>query len=150
MGLDPESTDDLRTAVLLQNLHEVGISNDILYKAANLTQEDVEDKIRKRGKATVQTLGGSLRRAIPILVSAEQLIKSGNVATEAPVEVQILVLAENYELLVNGPGKKLSPAGAQESIIKNSGEKYDSMIVDAFRRTFDSQPAESQAKAATI
>jgi len=33
LGLDSESTEDLRTATLLQNLNEVGISNEILYKA---------------------------------------------------------------------------------------------------------------------
>jgi hypothetical protein len=146
LGLDPESTDDLRTATLLQNLHEVGITNEILYKAANLTEEDVEDGIRnKRDKASVQTLGGSLRRSIPILVAAQQLIKSGNSAADSQVEVQILVLAENYELLVNGPGRKLSSADAQQNIIKNSGEKYDSMIVDAFSKAFN-----QQAKAATV
>ena len=145
LGLDPESTDDLRTATLLQNLNEVGITNEILYKAANLTQEDVESGMRKRGKAAVQTLGGSLRRAIPILVAGQQLIKSGVSAADAQVEVQILVLAENYELLVNGPGRKLSPAAALESIIKNSGDKYDSMIMDAFRQAFN-----QQAKAATV
>lgn len=145
LRLDAESTEDLRTATLLQNLDEVGITNEILYKAANLTQADVERGLRKRGKATVQTLGGSLRRAIPIMMAAQQLIKSGASAVEAPVEVQIFVLAENYELLVNGPGRKLSPSEAQETIIRTSAEKFDSMIVDAFGRAF-----ESQAKTATV
>ena len=139
LGLDSESTEDLRTATLLQNLNEVGISNEILYKAADLTYEDVQNGMRKRGKATVQTMGGSLRRAIPILVAGQQLIKSGSSTADAPIEVQILVLAENYELLVNGPGRKISPEEAQETIIKNSADKYDSMIVDAFSKAFGHQ-----------
>jgi hypothetical protein len=145
LGLDSESTEDLRTATLLQNLNEVGISNEILYKAADLTYEDVQNGMRKRGKATVQTMGGSLRRAIPILVAGQQLIKSGSSTADAPIEVQILVLAENYELLVNGPGRKISPEEAQETIIKNSADKYDSMIVDAFSKAFG-----HQVKAATV
>ncbi len=136
LGLDSESTEDLRTATLLQNLNEVGITNDILYKAADLTHEDVENGLRKQGKATVQTMGGSLRRAIPILVAAQKLIKSGASATDAPIEVQILVVAENYELLVNGPGRKLSPAQAQDAIIRRSADKFDSLIIDAFSRAF--------------
>jgi len=145
LGLDSESTEDLRTATLLQNLNEVGITNEILYKAADLTHEEVESGMRKRGKATVQTMGGSLKRAIPILVAGQQLVKSGRTAADSPIEVQILVLAENYELLVNGPGRRLSPEEAQETIIKNSADKYDSMIVDAFRKAFG-----RQAKAATV
>ena len=145
LGLDSESTEDLRTATLLQNLNEVGISNEILYKAADLTYEDVQNGMRKRGKATVQTMGGSLRRAIPILVAGQQLIKSGSSTADAPIEVQILVLAENYELLVNGPGRKISPEEAQETIIKNSADKYDSMIVHAFSKAFG-----HQVKAATV
>ena len=145
LGLDSESSEDLRTATLLQNLNEVGITNEILYKAADLTHEDVQNGIREREKATVQSMGGSLQRAIPILVAGQELIKSGNSAADAPVEVQILVLAENYELLVNGPGRKLSPEEAQETIIKNSADKYDSMIVDAFGKAFG-----QQAKAATV
>jgi hypothetical protein len=145
LGLDAESTEDLRTATLLQNLNEVGITNEVLYKAADLTHEEVESGMRKRGKATVQTMGGSLKRAIPILVAGQQLVKSGRPAADSPVEVQILVLAENYELLVNGPGRRLSPEEAQETIIKNSADKYDSMIVDAFRKAFG-----RQAKAATV
>jgi hypothetical protein len=144
LGLDSEGTEDLRTATLLQNLNEVGITNEILYKAADLTHEDVQDGMRKRGKAAVQTMGGSLRRAIPILVAGQELIKSGLSAADAPIEVQILVLAENYELLVNGPGRKISPEDAQETIIKNSADKYDSMVMDAFSKAFG-----RQVKAAT-
>jgi hypothetical protein len=145
LGLDSESTEDLRTATLLQNLNDAGITNEILYKAADMTHQDVADGMRKRNKATAETMGGSLRRAIPILVAGQQLIKSGNSAADAPVEVQILVLAENYELLVNGPGRKLSPEEAQEAILSNTAQKYDSLIVDAFSKAFG-----KQAKAATV
>ena len=145
LGLDLKSTEDLRTAALLQNLNEIGITNDILCKAANLTHEDIEKGIRKRQKVVADTMGGSLQRAIPILVAGQKLIRTAEPAVDAPLEVQILVLAENYELLVNGPGRKLSPEAAQESIIRSSKDKYDSMVVDAFARAF-----EDKAKAATV
>jgi hypothetical protein len=145
LGLDEDSTEDLRTAALLQNLNEIGISNEMLYKAANLTQEGVEKGARKRQKVTARSMGGSLQRAIPILVAGQKLIKTGEPAADAPVEVQILVMAENYELLVNGPGRKLSSEAAQESILRSSREKFDSMILDAFGRAF-----EARAKAATV
>ena len=47
LGLDPESSEDLRTAALLRNVNEIGISNEILYKAANLSQEELERGMRK-------------------------------------------------------------------------------------------------------
>src|SRR5882757_3646081 len=47
LGLDPESTEDLRTATLLRNVNEIGISNEILYKAANLSREELEKSMRK-------------------------------------------------------------------------------------------------------
>jgi len=148
LGLDAGSTEDVRTAVLLRNVNALGISNEILYKAANLSQEDLEKGMRKSGKATAeaQTVGGSLRRAIPILVAGQQLMKSGGSTLDAPIEVQILVMAENYELLVAGEGgRKLSPAQAQEIILKSSGKKYDSMIVDAFVKAFGQQAQGAEA-----
>jgi hypothetical protein len=143
LGLDAGSTEDVRTAALLRNVNELGISNEILYKAANLSQEDLEKGMRKPGKAPgkARTIAGSLGRAIPILVAGQQLMKSGASTVDAPFEVQILVMAENYEMLVGDTGgRKLSPAQAQEIIVKSSGKKYDSMIVDAFVKAFGLKP----------
>ena len=47
LGLDPESSEDLRTAALLRNVNEIGISNEMLYKAANMSQEELESGMRK-------------------------------------------------------------------------------------------------------
>ena len=142
LGLDSGSTEDVRTAALLRNVSELGISNEILYKAANLSQEELEQSVRKGGKPLqdTQALGGSLRRAIPILVAEQKLIKSGADASDAPVEVQVLAMAETYESLVNGPrGRRMSPKQAEEIMVKSSAKKYDSMIVDAFVKAFGEQ-----------
>jgi hypothetical protein len=138
LGLDPGSTEDVRTAALLRNVNELGISNEILYKAANLSEEEIEKGLAQRSKSAkdARNIGGSLRRAIPILAEEQKLVKSGGVNAEAPIEVQVLAMAENYELLVNDAHRKLSPAQAQEIIVKSSGKKYDSMIVDAFVKAF--------------
>ena len=42
LGLDSGSIEDVRTAALLRNVNELGITNELLYKAANLSQEDLE------------------------------------------------------------------------------------------------------------
>ncbi len=138
LGLDPESTEDLRTASLLRNVNEIGISNEILYKAANLSEEELKKGIRKgeSSEATqAQLMGGSLRRAIPILVAAQQLRKNGANPADSIVEVQILNLAEKFESQATAAGK-LTSAQAVEKIAKDSDGKYDSMIVDAFVKAF--------------
>jgi hypothetical protein len=135
LGLDGESTEDLRTASLLRNVNEIGISNEILYKAANLTEEELEQSMRKAGgsKATqAQLMGGSLRRAIPILVAAQQLRKDGASPADSIIEVQILNLAEHFESQVTAAAGKITSGQMVEKIAKESEGKYDSMIVDAF------------------
>jgi len=143
LGLDSGSIEDIRTAALLRNVNELGISNEILYKAANLSQEDLEKGLQKRGKtitSTAQAMGGSLRRAIPILVAEQQLTKTGSNPADAALEVQVLAVAEKFESLVSDTrGGKMSPAQAVEAIAKGFGTKYDSMIVDAFVKAFGQQ-----------
>ncbi len=140
LGLDPESSEDLRTAALLRNVNEIGISNEILYKAANLSQEELENAMRKGSMDSAtraQVMGGSLRRAIPILVAAQQLRVTGASPANSMVEVQILNLAERYDAQINASGSgKTTSAQAIQAIKKDSSSDYDSMIVDAFVKAF--------------
>ncbi len=143
LGLDPESSEDLRTAALLRNVNEIGISNEILYKAANLSQEELEKAMLKGSidSATrAQVMGGSLRRAIPILVAAQQLRVTDASPANSMVEVQILNLAEKYDAQINAAGAfKTTSVRAVEAIKKVSAGDYDSMIVDAFVKAFGSK-----------
>jgi len=138
LGLDPESTEDLRTAALLSKVNEIGISNEILYKAANLSEQELEKGMLKgenRSVTKAQLMGGSLRRAIPILVAAQKLRESDANPSDSIVEVQILNLAEKLEAQATGAGKTPS-AQAVEIVAKDSEGKYDSMILDAFVKAF--------------
>ena len=131
MGLDPQSTEDVRTAALLHNVSQLGISHDTLYKAANVSHGEVA----KAGKA--EAVGNTLQRAIPIFNTQQQLKKAGQGLIDAPIEVQVLAVADAYETLISGAdGRKLSPQQAEEIITKSSGKKYDSMVVDAFAKAF--------------
>ena len=149
LGLDPESSEDLRTAASLRNVNEIGISNEILYKAANLSQEELEKSMRKAhsdGATNAQLMGGSLRRAIPILVAVQQLRESGASPVDSMVEVQILNLAEKFDAQVNSPGAgKTAAAQAVEKISQESASDYDSMIIDAFIKAFG-QKAQAAAQ----
>ena len=140
LGLDTGSTEDLRTAALLRNVDEIGISHEILYKAANLSEEELEKGMRKTGdqaSTKAEVMGGSLRRAIPILVAAQRLNETEASPADSIVEVQILNLAEKFESRLNGNGAgKITTAQATEKIAQESGGSYDSMIVDAFVKAF--------------
>ncbi|HMJ21825.1 MAG TPA: hypothetical protein VK513_07945 [Terriglobales bacterium] len=140
LGLDSASTEDLRTASLLRNVNEIGISNEILYKAANLSQEELEKAMRKAGSGRVtqaQLMGGSLRRAIPILVATQELHQNGASPADSIIEVQILNLAEKFDSQLTAAGSgKIPSAQVVEKIAKDCDGTYDSMIVDAFVKAF--------------
>jgi hypothetical protein len=60
--------------------------------------------MRNRGKAQSKSgaTSGSLPRAIPKFLSERQLPQNGGNPDEASFEVQVLVLAEEYEALTRG------------------------------------------------
>jgi response regulator RpfG family c-di-GMP phosphodiesterase len=143
LRLDAASMEDVRIAALLHNVNELGVSNEMLFKAANLSQEELKTGISLREQAAdkAQAMGGSLRRVIPIVLAGQQLTATGGDLADAPIEVQVVAMAEEYESLIDGTGgkKKMSSAHAQETIASASGKKYESLIVDAFMQSFGQQ-----------
>jgi hypothetical protein len=148
VGLDTGSVEDIRTAALLFNMKELGITNDVLCKAAQVSQDDLRQgkqnhsRILSKGSA----MGGSLRRSIPIFLEERQFRQAGGRPEDASFEVQILVLAEEYEALISGQrGTKSSPAQAGLEVIKRAEGRYDSLIVNAFTNVFGGQAAGAKA-----
>jgi hypothetical protein len=138
VGLDGASMEDIRTAALLFNMKELGITNEVLCKAAQVSQEELQQgrrnqKAASNGAAT----GGSLLRAIPIFLSERQLRQDGGKPEDASLEVQILSLAEEYEALTTGQrGAKMSPSQAGQEVVKRAESRYDSLIVGGFKKAF--------------
>ena len=142
IGLDSRSREDVRIAALLQNMYDLGISSEVLLKVANLSQEDLAEGMKKSGRTVSKgkALAGTLQRAIPILMTEQNLTKSGASTVDSALEVQILALADAYETMVSTTGaRKMSPAQAEEVIVKSSGKRYDSLVVDAFVKAFGAQ-----------
>ena len=140
MGLDPQSTEDVRTAALLGNISELGISHDTLAKAANVSH----DGLARPGQS--EAVGNTLQRAIPIFDAQQRLRKTGQGMIDSPLEVQVLAVADDYETLISGAdGRKLSPQQAEQIVTKSSGKKYDSMVVDAFVKAFGEQAQGARA-----
>jgi len=148
LGLDPDSIEDIRTAALLFDLKDLGISNEVLCKAAQVSEEDLAGGRRrqKRHFSKASAHGGSLQRAIPIFLTERQLRREGGKPEDASFEVQILVLAEEYEALISGQtGAKTSPSQAGQEVLRRSQGRCDSLILDAFSKAFGGQAAAAGA-----
>ncbi len=144
VGLDAGSVEDIRTAALLFNLKDLGITTEVLCKAAQVSEEDLtrDKNKRKSSGSKASSMGSSLRRAIPIFMAERQLRQNAGKIDEAAFEVQVLSLAEEYESLMSGQaGAKMSPAQAGQEVIRRSSGRYDSLILDAFTKAFGGHAA---------
>jgi hypothetical protein len=140
MDLGSDRIECVRSAALLRNLSKLGIGNDILYKAADVTRDEVIASLGKgaaQSDPRAQTMGGRLRRVLPIIVAQQILAEQGARAVNVPVEAHILAVADAYQMLTRGKeGKALSPQQAEEMILAGADTKYDCGVVDAFIRAF--------------
>ncbi len=142
MGLGSERIELLRSAVLLRDLSKLGISNNILYKAADMSRDEVVASFRKPRKADARTqaAGNSLRRVIPIIVAQQIVQDQGARSVNVPVEAHILNVADAYQKLISGAaGRSLSPAQAEQEIVAGAGQKFDQGVVDAFTKALGGQ-----------
>ena len=135
MDLGSDRIELLRSAVLLRNLSEVGISNDILYKAADVTHAEVVASFRKARAldARSQAMGSSLRRVLPIIVAEQILQNQGARAVNVPVEAHILAVADAFQKLTSSEyGTAMPLEQAEQQIVGGSGERFQAGVVDAF------------------
>jgi hypothetical protein len=148
VGLDAGSVEDIRLAALLFHMKELGITNEVLCKAAQVSREDLQQVAHNRGKEQLKpgATNGALRRAIPIFLTERQLRQNGGKPEDASLEVQILALAEEYEGLTTGQrGAKMSPSQAGQEVMKRAEKHYDSLVVDGFGKFFGGQAASAGA-----
>jgi hypothetical protein len=141
MGLGSDRIELLRSAVLLRDLSKLGITNDILYKAADMSRDEIVASFRKPRKADARTqaVGNSLRKVIPIIVAQQIVQDQGARSVNVPIEAHILTVADAYQKLISGvSGKALSPQQAEQEIVAGSGQKYHTGVVDALTKILDS------------
>jgi len=147
MGIGADRLDLLRSAVLLRNLSELGISNDTLYKAADVTHDEVVASFRKgKGNPRTEAAGNSVRRIVPIIVAQQILQDQGARAINVPIEAHVLAVADAYQKLTNSAyGKVLSPQDAELEIIAGAGNRFDAGVVEAFSRAFSDRARAANA-----
>jgi len=143
VGLDAGSVEDIRTAALLFNMKELGIPNEVLCKAAQVSQEHLQKAMRARSQASNKAgaMGGSPRCDSDFSVGAAVAAKWRK-PDDASFEIQVLLLAEEYQALTSGDrGAKMSPAWAGQEVIKRAGSRYDSLVLGGFTAAFGGQAA---------
>ncbi|HWZ81057.1 MAG TPA: hypothetical protein VNW47_00450 [Terriglobales bacterium] len=135
MGMGSDRIEVLRSAIMLRSLSVLGISHDMLYKAADVSRNEIVASFRKnrRSDPRAQAMGGALRRVIPIIVAEQILEEQGARAVNVPIEAHILAVADMFLRLTSGAdGKAMTADEAEGMIAAASGEKFQAGVVDAF------------------
>jgi putative nucleotidyltransferase with HDIG domain len=144
MGLGADRIEDVRAAALLHDIGKLDISRELLYKAAKLTNSEYEE-VRKhvdKGVQMLQSVGGSLRRVIPIVLAHHDKFDGTGYhaarGNEIPLEARIISVADVYDSLTSDrPYRKaLSPFEAKEIIEKGAETEFDPKVVAAFQAAF--------------
>jgi len=145
LGLGSDRIELMRSAILLRDLSKLGISNDMLYKAADINRDEIVASFNRRRAADprAQAMGGSLRRVIPIMVAEQMVKEQGAHTVNVPIEAHVLAVADAYQKLTSaGPkGQPLSPKLAENEIVAGAGVKFDNRVVDAFKKMFEERGA---------
>jgi putative nucleotidyltransferase with HDIG domain len=144
LSLSAERIEDVRAAGLLHDIGKLEVSRELLYKAARFTREEYQEIQRHvdRGVTVLETVGGSLRRVIPIVLAHhDKYDGSGYHPTSGqniPLEARIISVADVWDSLTSDrPYRKaMSPFDAKEIIVKGSGTDFDPQVVEAFLSAF--------------
>ena len=144
MGFDAERIEDVRAAGLLHDIGKLNVSRELLHKAAQFTSAEYEEMQRHvdKGVSLLETVGGSLRRVIPIVLAHhDKFDGSGYHPSKGdgiPLEARIISVADVYDSLTSDrPYRKaMSPFAAKDIILKGTGTDFDPQVVDAFMAAF--------------
>ena len=147
MRLPESQMEDVRAAALLHDIGKLETSREILYKAARLSDAEIQEmKMHvEKGITMLNPVGGSLKRVLPIILAHhDKFDGSGyhpNRGTEIPVEARIISVADVYDSLVSDrPYRKgISPFEARDTIVKGAGKDFDPGVVKAFESAFRKQ-----------
>ena len=126
LRLSADRIEDVRAAGLLHDIGKLDISRDLLYKAAQFTPEEYHEMQTHvdKGVAMLETVGGSLRRVIPIVLSHHDKFDGSGYHTtrggEIPLEARIISVADVYDSLTSDrPYRKaMSPFEAKDILLK--------------------------------
>ena len=144
LDLSADRIEDVRAAALLHDIGKLEISRELLYKAARLTKDEFEQVQRHvdRGVDLLESVGGSLRRVLPIILAHHDKFDGTGYhplrGDEIPLEARVISVADVYDALTSDrPYRKaMSPFDAKEILVKGTGTDFDPHVIDAFVDAF--------------
>ena len=141
MELGSQRVEDVRAAALLHEIDKVGITNEMLYQAANMSVQELHElqSNLEQGREMPRAQGSALRRVIPTLLAHHVLLEKAEHSQKlpnAPLEARILLVADVYDSLTSAKDSRISPSEAVERILQRSGIEYDADVVDAMVKVF--------------
>jgi HD-GYP domain-containing protein (c-di-GMP phosphodiesterase class II) len=144
MGLSPEEAEDIRAAALLHDIGKLEVSRPLLYKAAKLTDEEYREMSQHvaRGGRIMDSVGGSLRRVIPLVLSHHDRFNGTGyhqmAGEEIPLGARVIAVADVYDAMTSDrPYRKaVTPFEARDYLVKASGNEFDPRVVNAFLEAF--------------
>jgi putative nucleotidyltransferase with HDIG domain len=150
MRFSPDAIEDVRAAALLHDIGKLRVGRELLYKAARLTEEEYH-RMQQHvplGVEVLETVGGSLRRILPIVLTHHERHDGDGLnamaAADVPLEARVLKVADVYDSLTSDrPYRKaMTMFEARDIIVKGSGTEFDPAVVAAFESAFGDQALE--------
>jgi putative nucleotidyltransferase with HDIG domain len=140
-----EALEDVRAAALLHDIGKLQIGRELLHKAARLTEEEYA-RMQAHvplGVEMLQTVGGSLRRVLPIVLAHHERYdgtgQNGLAASQIPLAARVIKVADVYDSLTSDrPYRKaMPPFEAKNYIVNGSGTEFDPAVAEAFESAFE-------------
>ncbi len=151
MSLNARESQDIFIASLLADIGKLGFTDDLINTPiTSLTPEQSREfyKHAVRAEQLLMPLD-DLHNAAKIIRSQHERydghgLPDGLSGGAIPLGSRILNLAIEYHQLQNGifSNKRLFPDDAKAYVYKNSGSRYDPVVVEAFKRVFDAHDDE--------
>ena len=143
--MSAEDVEDVRAAALLHDIGKLKIGRELLYKAARLTEQEYRQMQAHvpLGVEMLETVGGSLRRVLPIVLAHhERHDGSGQnhlAADEIPWGARVIKVADVYDSLTSDrPYRRaMPPFEARDYIVGRGGTEFDPYVVRAFGEAFE-------------
>lgn len=150
MHLPEEQIEDVRAAALLHDIGKLEVSREILYKAARLDDEEMQEMRThvEKGVRLLSPVGGSLRRVLPIILAHHDRFDGSGYhpskGEDIPIEARIITVADAYDTMISDrPYRRgVTPIEGRDAILKGAGTSFDPVVIKAFESAYRKQMLE--------
>jgi len=141
MELPREEVENIRVAALLHDIGKIEISANLIGKAASLSRDEMSQVAEhsEKGARILQSVGGVLKEAIPIILEHHRHYSQMEGPTADPsnamsLGARIVAVADSFDAMVTDrPYRKgMQPWQAMEELRRCSGEQFDPEVVEVF------------------